>query len=245
MNQRHGRQPTYVAEFFIAADFPAFRTERLDAEACPDPYHPPRYLTYPFSMPFGKWFKRYQMGAFADLHNYAGGPGPSPNEFYNNATPERHWDSARGVYHDTYNYQGHRVNAMPDRRPTNSWYSDYGVDPRSGQDVRHGYIWEGDIGRWVEHPIGNQNYGTAQYYAERNGYPHGHGRDGYVHNDANWFNGNCYMPSSNHETHGSRNYARKFVDFMRRPNGTQSYYPNNHEQMRFGYTGMGGPPGRY
>lgn len=189
-------------------------------------------------MTFKDWFRRYERVEYRDVPGQPGlatAPGPSANDFYNNATPELVWDASRGVYRRTYTYQGQRVGGRRDRRMMNSWYGDYGVDPRTNQDMAWDDIWDPRTGRWYPQPTGSQPYGTAHDYANYKGYQH---PNGYAYSDPSWQSGNVYMPASNHATRGSDSLIRKFVEFFKGPTGAQAYYPDNSDRARFAYTTM-------
>lgn len=87
------------------------------------------------------------------------------NSFYNNATPE--WAYRNGQWQLLYNYQGLQSLALPDQRITNSWYSNYGVDPRSNEAVTWDWVWDPRIQQWIQQPVGSQPYGTTRGYVPK------------------------------------------------------------------------------
>jgi hypothetical protein len=86
--------------------------------------------------------------------------------FYNNATPQ--WVYDQGEWKLAYTYGGLQTRALPDQRITNSWYSNYGVSPQSGEAVTWDWVWDPRINQWIQQPVGSQPYGTARsHYPNR------------------------------------------------------------------------------
>jgi len=156
-------------------------------------------------MRFRDFFQRYQQSTYHELPENRNGPGPSANDFYNNAIPQAVWNPAQQVYQRMYDYQGYRTGAMPDRRATNGWYSDYGVDSRGYQDIRHDYVWDDRNAQWENRPVGGRNWGTAHDY-------YGVDYDRYANDyyDNGWNQGNVFVPAN--ANHGARGGLRGFAD---------------------------------
>jgi len=109
-------------------------------------------------MTFGNFWQHQNPPTYAAYGQQA----VTANSFYNNATPEWVWD--RGEWKLAYTYQGLQTRAQPDQRMTNSWYSNYGVDPRSNQAVTWDWVWDPRSNQWCQQPVGSQPYGTTRTY---------------------------------------------------------------------------------
>jgi hypothetical protein len=89
------------------------------------------------------------------------------NSFYNNATPEWVYNHVRCQWELVYKYQGIQAMAQRDQRVTNSWYANYGVEPRSGEAVTWDWVWDPRVNQWLQRPVGSQPYGTTRAYVPK------------------------------------------------------------------------------
>jgi hypothetical protein len=112
-------------------------------------------------MPFGNFWAHQNPPPYAPY----GQQPVDANAFYNNATPQ--WVYHNGQWILTHEYQGLQTRALPDQRITNSWYSNYGVNPRSGGAVTWDWVWDPRINQWTQQPVGNQPWGTSRSYTPR------------------------------------------------------------------------------
>lgn len=119
-------------------------------------------------MPFLDFFRRYPQPYHHRIDTPAGASHvtnhraiPTANEMYNNATPEWIWDRERGGWTLVYTYEGYQFTAMPDHRITNSWYANYGANPKYHEDPDWNWVWDPRVRDWVNRPTGSQVYGTA------------------------------------------------------------------------------------